>query len=49
MRAPEKEKDWLPDVPIITRVRGFPFAALILEKHPELSSSGKVCVSVKLP
>jgi hypothetical protein len=47
---PEKEKDWLPKIPIITRVRDFPFASLILEKHPERSSSGKICVpSVKLP
>jgi hypothetical protein len=43
----QKEKVWLPDVPIVTRVRDFPFASFILEKHPELSSSGKVCVPVK--
>lgn len=46
---PEKEKDWLPNVPIVTRVRDFPFASFILEKHPELSSTGKVCVPVKQP
>jgi hypothetical protein len=45
----QKEKVWLPEVPIITRVQDFPFVSLILEKHPELSSSGKVCVPVKQP
>jgi hypothetical protein len=43
----QKEKVWLPEVPIITRVQDFPFASLILEKHPQLASSGKVCVPVK--
>jgi hypothetical protein len=44
---PDKEKDWLPNVPIVARLRDFPFASLILEKHSELSSSGRVCIPVK--
>jgi len=45
----QKEKVWLPDVPIITRVQDFPFVSLILQKHPEFSSNSKVCVPVKQP
>jgi hypothetical protein len=45
--APQEQKNWLPNVPIITRLQDFPFTALITGKHAESASSSKVCVPVK--
>lgn len=43
----QKEKDWLPDVPIVTRLSDFPFASLIIGKRVRVSLSEKKCVPLK--
>ena len=39
-------EDWVPPVPIVTRLEDFPFAPLTALKHSEVNSKGKICAQV---
>jgi len=38
-----QQHDWLSKLPVITRVRDFPFASLLNIKHEKLVEKGKIC------
>lgn len=37
------QKDWLPDIPVVTRVQDFPFFPILGDKHPETWPRGRKC------
>jgi len=41
------QKDWLPGVPVVTRVQDFPFFPILADKHPEAWLNGRTCSSNK--
>jgi hypothetical protein len=43
------ESVWFPSLPLVRRIRNFSFAALILDRHSQMSLPGKVCVSAPPP
>lgn len=45
LRAPEEV--WLPQVPIVTRLQDFPFAALARDTRPDLWPESRKCISPK--
>jgi hypothetical protein len=42
-------KDWIPDVPVVTNVKEFPFWSLIDSKSLEVWSKGRACIDGSQP
>jgi len=42
-------RDWLPDLPVLTYARSFPFFELLGTKHLEVWKQGKLCTQITSP
>jgi hypothetical protein len=43
------QKDWLPDVPVVTRAQDLPFFPILEDMHPEVWPKGRKCSAIKAP